>query len=159
VALLRNPVDRAYSHFQKEHRKGTEILPFERALEAESERVPGEREKMIADPTYRSTAHQRYSYLARGIYAEQLEAWDSFFPADQLLVVCSEDLFRDPEAIICQVSEFLGLPRWQPSVERAPRKTKYAPMTTSARNWLVDYFRPHNARLQARLGRDFDWDR
>jgi hypothetical protein len=87
VAVLRNPVDRAYSHFQKEHRKGTEILPFERALKAESERVPGEREKLLADPAYRSVAHQRFSYLARGIYVDQIEAWSRCFSPDQLLVL------------------------------------------------------------------------
>jgi hypothetical protein len=159
VAVLRNPVDRAYSHYQKERRKGTEFLPFEEALEAESERVPGEREKLVADPTYRSMAHQRFSYLARGIYVDQIEAWRQWFPEKQLLVLNSEDMFRQPEAAVRSVCDFLELPDWSPSISQEPRATRYTPMSPSARRRLVDHFRPHNARLFQHLGRDFSWDR
>ncbi len=42
---------------------------------------------MLRDETYRSLPHQRFSYLARGLYADQLRAWLQHFAKDQLLVI------------------------------------------------------------------------
>src|SRR5215210_506392 len=75
IALLRNPVDRAYSAYRHKVRRGQETLSFEEALEEEEERTVGELGKMLADETYRSRAYPLYSYQARGIYVDQLIRW------------------------------------------------------------------------------------
>ncbi|MBA3426416.1 MAG: sulfotransferase [Rubrobacter sp.] len=67
IVLLRNPVDRAYSDYQNRLREGNEFLGFEEAIEAEEERIKGEKEKMLADEGYSSASHRRHSYLARGV--------------------------------------------------------------------------------------------
>ena len=56
IVLVRNPVDRAFSHYQHEVALGREPLSFEEALEAEDERLRGEEEHMLADPRYFSHA-------------------------------------------------------------------------------------------------------
>ena len=109
IVLLRNPVDRAYSHFQHEVRQGTEPLSFEAAIAAEPERLAGEEARILEDDTYISFTHQHYSYLGRGRYVEQLRRWLSLFPREQLLILQSEAYFRDPGAIVQQVTEFIGL--------------------------------------------------
>ncbi len=73
--LLRNPVTRAHSHWRHEVALGREPLSFEDAIAAEPERLAGEHQRLLDDPSYRSFAHQHHSYLARGRYAEQLAAW------------------------------------------------------------------------------------
>ena len=73
IALVRDPVSRAYSHYQHEVALGREPLSFEDAIDAEDERMQGELERMLADPAYFSHAWWNYTYLARGLYAEQLE--------------------------------------------------------------------------------------
>ena len=65
ITLIRNPVDRAYSHYNHMVRVGREPLPFEEAIEHEAERLAGEEEKIIADPRYSTFNHLHYSYLAR----------------------------------------------------------------------------------------------
>ena len=75
IALVRDPVERAHSHYQHEVALGREPLPFEEALEREEERLAGELERMRADAGYFSHAWWNYTYLARGRYAEQLERW------------------------------------------------------------------------------------
>lgn len=60
VAILRNPVDRAYSHYQHVRRNGREPLSFEEAIEREPPRTEGEAEIISSDDEYQSSAHRRY---------------------------------------------------------------------------------------------------
>ncbi len=61
ITLLRNPVDRAYSHYQHEVRLEREPLSFEEATEREGERLDGELDRMLEDESYYSLRHQHYS--------------------------------------------------------------------------------------------------
>ena len=79
IVLLRNPIDRAYSQYNFEVDLGRESLSFEDAVAAEEERIGKERERILADERYVSFDHSRYSYLARGVYVDQLRTgWASF---------------------------------------------------------------------------------
>ena len=75
IALLRNPVERAYSQYRHNVERGYEQLSFADAIEAEEERTRAEKEKVLNDAQYNSTAFFRYSYLARGVYVDQLKHW------------------------------------------------------------------------------------
>ncbi len=158
IAVLRHPVDRAYSHYQHERAKGRETLSFEDAISAEADRLRGERERMMRDPSYRSHSHQHHSYLSRGVYVDQLESWAEHFPREQLLVVKSEDLFAQPSAVLARVLSFLGVPEWHPKAYRVYNSRSYEAMPDGLRAQLVEYFRPHNARLYRYLGADLGWD-
>jgi Sulfotransferase domain len=163
IALLRNPVDRAYSQYNFEVELGRETLSFEDALEREEERIAGEQEKILADERYVSFDHSRYSYLARGVYVDQVQAWMSFFPREQFLVLKSEDFYSEPAQTLARVSEFLGLPklglreRQQQYKQYNYNNTPYPKMDGATRRRLVEYFEPHNARLYEFLGTDFGW--
>ncbi|MFN2470720.1 MAG: sulfotransferase [Gaiellaceae bacterium] len=159
VALLRDPVHRAYSHYWHEVERGFEPLTFEEAIEREQERLGLETERILADPTHESFKHRHYSYLARGLYADQLEGWKSVFPAEQMLVLSSEEFFADPETSFRRVLNFLEL---RPASRREyetfnPRD--YPPMDEATRRRLADYFAEPNARLSLLLGVDFGWTR
>src|SRR5206468_7007606 len=136
IALLRDPVTRAYSHYQLAARDGHETLAFEEALRREGARLAGEEQRLAADPAYRSDAHRHHSYLARGAYAEQLRRWRLHFPSEQLLVVASEELFADPEGAIIPILDFLGLPHTDLPPLPARNQRPYAPMSPEARGIL-----------------------
>ena len=159
IAMLRNPVDRAYSHYHHEVRSGTEKLSFEEAIKRETERLSGEREKMLLDRDYDSLNRRRYSYLSRGIYVDQLRNWRENFPEEQLLILRSEDLFTDPRAVLEEALGFLGLPPLEHEEYSKDNKGSYLDMDPATRNHLVDYFKPHNKSLYEYLDRDFGWDR
>lgn len=110
IVLLRNPADRALSHYYHEVRWQFESLDLEAALNAESERLAGEPDRFLSDPAYQSYAYQHYSYVARGRYAEQLEPWRSRFGSDQLLILNSEKFYQHPQGTLARVVQFLGLP-------------------------------------------------
>ena len=52
IVILRNPVDRAYSHYHHMLRRNNESLSFEKAIESEKERCAGERERLIKNPDF-----------------------------------------------------------------------------------------------------------
>lgn len=81
IVLLRNPVDRIWSHHHERVYNGTEPLPFREALDAEEERLAGEHDRIVNEPGYYSERHDFCSYLARGRYLEHLEPWLDLFPA------------------------------------------------------------------------------
>ena len=158
VALVRNPVDRAFSHYQHEVALGREPLSFEDALEAEDERLRGEEERMLVDPAYFSHAWWNYTYRARGRYAEQLERWFALFPAEQLLVVPSDDLLGDGDSTYARVLHFLDAPPHH--LDAYPRvfERQYEPMRPETRSRLVAEFAEPNERLYALLGRNLGWE-
>ncbi len=158
IALLRDPVARAYSNYNHHVRSGWEDLSFADAIAAEPQRLAGERERMVADPRYYSHAFRIFSYLARGHYLDQLHPWQALFPRDQLLVLRAEDLFTEPERVYLEVLDFLGLERWSPGDFTAQNIGRYKGLSDATRRQLKDYFRPHNKALYEWLGRDMGWE-
>lgn len=158
IALLRNPVDRAFSHYQHETRGGRESLSFAEAIDAEPERLAGEEERLQAEPGYYSYNHHRYSYLRRGVYLDQLQRWVRHFPRSQLLVLQSEWLFRAPVEACAAVHDFVGLRPHQLERYKTFLAGNYgSAIAADLRQRLVSYFEPHNRELYRWLGREFDW--
>jgi len=155
IALLRDPVDRALSHYHHEVALGREPLTFEQAIEAEPERTRGEEERLSREPDYFSHTWWDYTYLARGRYAEQLERWLAVFPREQLLVLASDELAAEPGQTFARVLEFLGAPGHD--LESDPRvyEQSYGEMQPDTRRRLAEYFAEPNRRLYELLGRDF----
>ncbi len=158
IAVLRNPVDRALSHYHHERARGTEWLDFEASLAAEPERLSGERNRMISDPDYTSLVHQNASYVDRGRYADQLRQWYAIIPRDRILVVRSEDLYCDPVGATRKVTDFLGLPSFDLPDQSAHNERHYPDMAPATRQALQQLFREPNRDLAALIGRDMEWD-
>jgi hypothetical protein len=138
IALLRNPVDRAYSHYQMQVKRGTEPRTFEEAMEQEHS-----------------------SYVSRGIYVDQLLRWFEFFGKEQMLILKSEDFFESPVETLKVVLAFLDLPDWQPEASELQQRrhvgTYKQKMDPSTRQRLEAYFEPYNQRLYECLDVDFGW--
>jgi hypothetical protein len=96
IALLRHPVDRAYSNYLMNVASGHEVLPFEQALDAEAGRA-----RDAWDPFVR--------YVQLGMYARQLERYYARFGHGQLLVVLYEDWRDAPRNVLHRVFTFLGI--------------------------------------------------
>ena len=157
IVLLRDPVERAWSHWKERRTEGVEPLDFADALAAEENRTAGERDRLIREPGYVSNAYDWYSYRARGRYLEHLDGWLDRFDRRQLLILASEQLYRSPAATYGQVLDFLGLPSFRPSSFEAHNHRRSAPMADGERADLIAHYRPYNAALSHRLGLTFDW--
>lgn len=159
IALLRNPVERAYSQYHHEFRKGRENLPFEEAIAMEPRRLQGEYEKILEDKFYYSSKRHDHSYLQRGRYCEQLARWLQFFPREQLLILKSEDLFQDPALLYEKVLDFLGLPPCDNVRFEKMNPGAYTELNPELRNRLESYFRPENEKLYKLLDVNLGWDK
>ncbi len=154
IALLRNPVDRAYSHYHGEVRHGRENRSFEEAVEEEKVRLSGGES---AAPEHEA-APPPFGYLAGSIYVDQLQRWSRFFSDEQMLVLKSEDFFERMPEQIERILAFLGLPAWQPETLEVRNEGTYRQeMDPATRRRLEEYFEPHNRRLYEHLGVDFAW--
>lgn len=159
IVLLRDPVERAHSHYHHEVRLGFEDRPFDEALDLEAGRLAGEAERILSEAHYRSLAHQHHSYASRGCYAAQLRAWWEHFPREQTLILTTEELAADPAASYGRVLDFLGLPPWCPPAFSRLNATGRRGMERDVRVRLERFFEPHNQELEALLGRRLGWGR
>lgn len=157
VAMVRDPVERAYSAYKHEFARNFETETFERALELEELRVEPELRRMLDDETYQSNVYRHQAYRRRGHYAEQLTAFADLLGRDQVHVVQSERFFTAPEDEYTQLLEFLGLPIvMPPSFDRFNARPG-TPLPPALQEELRAHFAPHNAALEAFLGRQLAW--
>lgn len=156
LVLLRNPVDRAFSHYRHRIRKGLESRSFEEAIAQELETVADDIARLETPEFYDSFEYVKRAYLTRGLYARQLRAWFAAYPRDRFLLIRSEDFFNDPRAVYARVLAFLGLPEWQP---KEMRKYNFfgesRTMPEETRRRLQEFFEPYNRELAELTGITF----
>jgi hypothetical protein len=145
IILLRNPISRAYSHWNMERARGADTLSFAEAIAVEETRC---REALPYQ-------HRVYSYLDRGFYSEQLRRIWRFFPRAQVLVLKSEDLRDHPQATLDQVCAFLDI---APLALDAPQCVHALPyphaLGNAEKNYLTDWYEYEIKQLEKML----DWD-
>jgi phosphoribosylglycinamide formyltransferase 1 len=152
VVLLREPADRALSHYRLERSFGRESKSFADALAAEDERLAGETEKVLKGE--RSRSHQWFSYRARGRYAEQLARWQDAVGTDRIKVVESERLYVDP-AIGSDLLAWLDLPAAADSFPATNASPEPRPEDRAPLRKLRAQFEQDNEALFELLGRRF----
>ncbi|MCC5897965.1 MAG: tetratricopeptide repeat protein [Phormidium sp. BM_Day4_Bin.17] len=148
IVLLRNPVDRAISHYHHWVRRNQESLPFEEAIEAKIQEIE---EK---GRVWRIHSN----YIARGVYVEFLKHWFSVFPREQFLILKSEEFYENPGESLKQVYEFIGLPDFQLSCYKKYNSGQYSPAEEATRQKISEFYKPYNQELSEFLGADFTWN-
>jgi hypothetical protein len=101
IVLLRDPVERAWSHWKMEYARGAETRPFAWCIREGRQRL------FDVKPWGH---HREFSYVERGFYAEQLERLFGHFPREQVLVLSADQLSREPAPTLATVRNFLGIP-------------------------------------------------
>lgn len=158
IVLLRNPVDRAISYYWWEVKGRHESLPMHAAFHTEDERIHSGRQKVMKNRHYYSFAHEHFSYLDRGKYAEQLERYFCYFERENMLILRSEDFFSDTQKEFDKVLQFLGLPAYRLAKPKPKNTGTYRRKTDpELKQYLAEYFQPYNQKLYELLHFDFDW--
>lgn len=99
ILILRNPMERAWSHWNMEYRRGDEKLGFSEAIRAEKKRLENSQHRQ----------HRVYSYIDRGCYARQIKRIFNCFKKDQLYITKSEIFRMQPKKVLDEISDFLGV--------------------------------------------------
>lgn len=158
IIILRNPIDRAYSHYHDLGiRLGKEKRTFDDAIRSEI-KILEQKNYVVTD--YDGNFSERlYQYVARGIYLAHLRIWMKTFSKKQFLILKTEELEENASKILNNVFEFLSLPSYvKINFEKKHNVSKYEPMSSSSRKMLMEFFKPHNKSLYEFLKRDFKWD-
>lgn len=157
IVLLRDPVKRAYSHYNmiKRMKASKDILgdrtTFRQLIEYE-----------INNPIDPQDFHRaEYATVVRGYYANQLKRWFKYFSRDQFLILKTEDLKTNTVDIVNQTIEFLGLDSQPMPTEYKAfynfHSHEYQPMSQEDKDFLQAHYQPYNQQLYRLLGRDFGW--
>jgi hypothetical protein len=158
IALLRDPVERAISHYHHERKRDLEPLSLEEALDREEERIGAERDAVLAGTEERPVRMRHWSYADRGLYADQLERWFEHFPRERVLVLCAEQFFDQTAETYARVLDFLGLSAWAPEEFPVMNANPSAAPPPEVRARLEHRFAEPNERLFALLGERFPWE-
>ncbi len=149
LVLLRNPVDRAFAHWNMQRFRGREPLDFFDAVREEKTRIAG------APPS----EVRRFAYVDRGFYGKQLARLFKFFPREQVKTVKFEE-FRDSQReTLTSIFSFLGL---EPLRSVRSKDRNIVPYER-AMNWeekvfLYNLFAEDIAKVEQLLGWDCsDW--
>jgi len=154
IVMLRNPVNRAYSHYWHERKHGRENLSFIDAIVAENDRLKGEEELLLENDKYVSEKHRRFSYFSRGCYAKQIERWYSYFSRDDFLFIESEEFFNNSFSVMHQINEFLGIDDYMDFSFTHRNKGNYViPVDESLKAELSEL----NRNLEELTGIKFSW--
>lgn len=158
VAMVRDPVERAFSAWKHESARGFEDLPLSAALDAEDERLATAAQELARDPFANPHSLRHHSHRTRGEYIDQFERYLQYVDRSNLHVVVSERFFADPEQEYAQVLEFLGLPVVMPAEGFAKENARPSkPMPEDDRLRLAEHFQPYNDRLEKFLGYPLPW--
>jgi hypothetical protein len=148
IALLRNPVQRAISHYWFCRRMNLETESLDVAIGLEESRLAPEAESFRRGG--KAPNHRWFSYAARGEYATQLKRWFEFVEPQRILVLESERLFSDPDTQ-ASVTTWLGLPPSSESFLHVNRRNR-EDTDPSVVDRLERHFAPHNEELFDLLG-------
>lgn len=157
LAMLRDPVERAYSAWKHEKARGFEIESFERALELEEERLAPEWDKILEDPNYESHAHRHQAYRRRGEYLSQLQRAEAALSRSQIHIIYSEDFFSQPQEEFARVCDFLEISRNPHTVFDVHNSRPGSSLPEGPRQSLRAHYERERPELEALVGKQAPW--
>jgi hypothetical protein len=136
IILLRNPIDRAYSHYQMERARGWEWLPFSLAIRIEALRL-----YLAKHDSSERSSLRTHSYCDRGFYSRQIHNLQRYFPKEQMLILLNEDLQNNHSQTLQRVYQFLGVnSNVDIPVQERVLSGEYQPIPLRYRNYLMQRY-------------------
>lgn len=160
IILLRNPVDRAYSHYQHAYLADQESATFEETITEDDNRWNIFSKQLSNDEIHDyDVKYIKTPYVSFGKYIEHIKSWYETFPKEQILVLKLEDLENNLHNTLKRTFQFLDLPNF--TIQDTDKKNvrEYDKMEPRIRNLLIDYYRPYNKKLEEFLEMRLNWDK
>lgn len=155
IAILRNPVDRAYSEYSENENSLKTGITFEDAIKKEIEMLERERTE---NNDYTASTMQK-SFLAKGFYAAQLKVWFKLFPKENILILFTEDFANDPNYVFNTIFKFLNLESFSIDNPKRLQKGIYSELNSDTRAKLVEFYKLRNLQLYDMIGRNLGWEK
>ena len=147
ILLLRDPTERAYSHWNMERERGNESEDFSTVIRKEFLEITNNIEMK----------DKQYTYLDRGFYAKQIKNILSYFPKENICVIKSRELKSNPLEKLNDIFTFLGVSSWKICDEISSHKRMYSsPLSDKDRMFLKEVFKKDIELLETSTGMNFD---
>lgn len=156
IAILRNPVDRAYSEYNLHLRVNDKMKEFEYYVNQEMIEIE-EFEKNNQYVSSKLFTKDQKNYLKKGFYFEQLVPWFDLFPRENIHIISTEQLGMKPNEIMNDIFKFLNIEACQIDTEKKHEKGSYKELSADTRKLLQDFFMPKNKKLYGLIEKNFDW--
>lgn len=160
IVLVRNPIDRAISHYKMMYRRNIEsendiIKAFKRDIKDFGRDL----ELLEEDPMYKSKTIDKFGYLYRGCYDLILESWLKYYDLNDIKFVKAEDLFTKPLDAIYEVLDFLNLEKFTPNDLRNfnPSGSENKIDDIEVIDFLKSYYLSHVTNFEEMVGKNFNW--
>lgn len=152
IVMLRNPVDRSYSQFNRTIKDDMELGKFENVVKEEIDKLTND-----GDSLFKITRNES-NYIKKGIYYEQLKPWFELFPGENIGVFSTEEFKTNSQKTYNDIFDFLNLPHFTIKNNRIMEKGDYLPMRKEIRNRLSDFYQNYNEKLFKLIGKRFEWE-
>lgn len=147
IIILRNPIERAFSHWNMETEKNKEHLNFKDAMELELSNLKGQ-------SSYQDRVR---SYLSRGLYSKQIKQILECFKMENLLIIQNEKLRNLPNEVLAQISTFLSIAPFEKNKHKNIHSRKYKKELISDEiQFLQDFYSTEISSLEELLGWDLE---
>jgi len=168
LVVLRDPVDRAWSHYRHWKRLNWEKLSFKQALLFEDSRIKDDIDSCLSRPNARGVKLAKYSYKFRGLYLNALKRLWTYFPKEQCKIIIFEEFLASPQLQFNQICNFLGIDNLEINhllhlnaggdiggavgQHQDPHS-----IPTECFHLLMSFFKEPNQHLSIELGRKLPW--
>jgi len=157
ILVLRNPVDRTYSHYQASTQRGIKTkIPFQDLLDKDLQTY----EQVRNDDNEYINSISTMTYIGPSIYAKLIKEWLKYFSLDQLLIFSAEELKENHREVFSRIHDFLNINDEEiDTVTKHNTGGDYTPLDSDLRQKLINFFKPHNEELFNIINQKFDWDK
>lgn len=160
IITLRDPVDRAYSHWKWEVLMGGASLKKNKKYAFFQDYSKYVERALDLFPSIPIETVCGYPILETGIYDKAVEYWVNCFGRDNILVLDAAEYFKDRRPVLEKIQEFLDLPVI--NIPEYSKKANENPIKLPApdqktKSALAEFYKPYNQKLFDIIGTDFDW--
>ncbi len=147
IVILRDPIDRAVSHFHFVPQNGQKKRAIEEVFSTEMKRL----EEAISSGSLSLRHLNQNRYLGHSLYLYPLQIWLSYFPMKNVKIVQQEALAFQPSAVLNSIFSFLELPAHELKEYQRHKLGCYSPISQELRSSLETFFHPHREKIEKLL--------
>jgi|SaaInlStandDraft_2_1057019.scaffolds.fasta_scaffold35750_1 hypothetical protein len=160
ILLLRNPIDRSFSHFHHQRRGKLEPIEFfDEVITLDKERNSILNKKLQNNEI--NETNQGFfmpPYIEMGKYVKDIEKLFSLFDKKQIMIILTDDLNKNRDDVLKKVHSFLEIPSFIISDFSHKNVGHYESIKLETRKSLIDFYKPYNQELEHLLGLKLNWD-
>lgn len=159
ILILRDPVERAISHFNYNKDRGIEHLSLSEAIKEEEIRIDKNGHLPVElDSGFTSSYKREYSYIQRGKYINQLNQWLKYFNQNQFFICSTESLKSNPDILLKKIFAFLDIKNHsiETTLKSNVSKSSFS-LSEEDSNQIKEIFKPFNEQLFKQIDERFNW--